>query len=99
MERTGDVTATTADTAASPRAVRWFSVGVCGSAVLAGIIAIATGAPLPPIGPVLLLAVAAALCVNRFALFPSGETGGHPGWSACAPRRRCVSSRRTRSGR
>src|SRR4051794_15553942 len=71
VERTGHPTTATVDTTAVPRAARWFSVGLCGSAVLAGIVAFAAGAPLPPIGPVLLLAVAAALCVNRFALFPS----------------------------
>src|SRR4051794_19103630 len=71
VERTGHPTTATVDTTAVPRAARWFSVGICGSAVLAGIVAFAAGAPLPPIAPVLLLAVAAALCVNRFALFPS----------------------------
>ncbi len=58
-------------TAAVPRAARWYSVGLCASAVLAGIGAWLAGSPLPPLGPVVLLAVAAALCVNRFALFPT----------------------------
>jgi hypothetical protein len=71
MDRTGDVTAATGAIATVPRGVRWYSIGLCSAALGNGVVLVATGSPLPAIGPVLLLAVAAALCVNRFALFPS----------------------------
>jgi hypothetical protein len=41
------------------------------SAVGAGITLLVAGSRLPQLGPVLLLAIVAALCVNRFALFPN----------------------------
>jgi hypothetical protein len=70
MERTGDVTTTTVEVGV-PRAARWFSIGLAAVAVGAGVALVGAGEPRPPLGPILLLAIAAALCVNRFALFPS----------------------------
>jgi hypothetical protein len=71
VERTDQVSVTTARSAAAPRRVRFFSLGLCATAVAAGAALVASGAPVPALGPVLVLALAAALCVNRFVLFPS----------------------------
>jgi hypothetical protein len=57
--------------ASTPRAVRAFALGLGIGAVGAGVALLAAGSSRPALGPVLLLAVATALCVNRFALFPS----------------------------
>ena len=59
--------------AREPRTVRAFCIAILGGALAAGAALLAAGAPRPAIGPVLLLAVAVALCVNRFALFPSEQ--------------------------
>jgi hypothetical protein len=73
MERTGEIARATATASppAAPRAARWYSIGLCSTAVAAGAALVVAGSPLPTLGPLLLLAIAAALCVNRFALFPS----------------------------
>jgi hypothetical protein len=70
---TGEVTSTTttATVSTAPRSVRWYSVGLAVGAVVAGCTLLAVGSPSPALGPVLLLAIAAACCVNRFTLFPS----------------------------
>jgi len=57
--------------AAHPRAVGAFSIALGAGAVVVAVVVAAIGAERPAWGAVLLLAVAAALCVNRFALFPS----------------------------
>jgi hypothetical protein len=54
-----------------PRPVRWFALAICAAALASGVVLVARGAARPAPGPVLLLAVVAALCVNRFALFPT----------------------------
>ena len=59
--------------AREPWPVRAFCVAILGGALAAGVVLLAGGAARPAIGPVLLLAVAVALCVNRFALFPSEQ--------------------------
>jgi hypothetical protein len=56
---------------AVPRGARVYSVLVLSGALAAGVVLVLAGARLPAPGPVLLLALAAALCVNRFALFPN----------------------------
>ena len=70
MHDTGEVTSAVA-TATVRRTVRWYSVALCAGAVAVGGVLVALGAPVPTLGPILLLALAAALCVNRFALFTS----------------------------
>jgi hypothetical protein len=47
------------------------ALGLLAGAVGAGAVLVVAGAPLPAPGPVLLLGLVTALCVNRFALFPS----------------------------
>lgn len=47
------------------------SAALCATALAMAGLLWSTGAPLPRPGPILLLTLAAALCVNRFALFPS----------------------------
>src|SRR3954453_19227043 len=70
VETTERPTSTDAPPIADPRAARWFSIGICTGAVAGGVGLLTIGdAPLPAPGPVLLLGLAAALCVNRFALF------------------------------
>jgi hypothetical protein len=66
-------TATTATNrpGGEPRAIRIFSLALCSAALTAGAALLAAGAELPAPGPVLLLALAAALCVNHFVLFPT----------------------------
>ena len=54
-----------------PRRVRCYAVALCVAALAAGVVLLASGAVRPAPGPVLLLAVAAALCVNRVVLFPT----------------------------
>jgi hypothetical protein len=71
VERTDDVAVAMARGSGAPTAVRWYSLGLCAAAVGAGLVLLAAGAALPTLGPILLLAIAAGLCVNRFALFPS----------------------------
>ncbi|MDQ1431473.1 MAG: hypothetical protein QOF40_2075 [Actinomycetota bacterium] len=56
-----------------PRAVRMFSVAILAAALTIGGVLVALGEALPSPGPVLLLALVVALCVNRFALFPSEQ--------------------------
>jgi hypothetical protein len=72
VERTGEARSAAVETTdPEPRAVRWYSVGVCTLALAIGVVLVVAGSPLPTLGPILLLAFAAALCVNSFALFPS----------------------------
>ncbi len=54
-----------------PRRVRCYAVALCVAALAAGVVLLAGGAVRPAPGPVLLLAVAAALCINRVVLFPT----------------------------
>jgi hypothetical protein len=56
-----------------PRAVRVFCLAILALALAIGAALVALGAALPAPGPVLLLALVVALCVNRFALFPSEQ--------------------------
>lgn len=56
-----------------PRRVRGYSIALATVAVSAGIALVVAGAELPPPGPVLLLSVAVALCINRFAFFTSEQ--------------------------
>lgn len=68
MEHTQQATKAGQD---APRGVRVFATVLCATALGAAGLLCWVGAQLPRPGPVLLLALAAALCVNRFALFPS----------------------------
>jgi hypothetical protein len=58
-------------TGRAPRSVLCFSVALFSVAVTVWIALVAGGAPRPSAAAVLMLAVVVALCVNRFALFPS----------------------------
>jgi hypothetical protein len=74
VERTGEGLGTPTGAPVDGRtfsAVRWYSIGLVSGAVGTGIALIAAGASIPPLGPVLLLAIAAALSVNRVVLFPT----------------------------
>jgi hypothetical protein len=71
VEFADQAVATEARRAGEPRPVRAFGTTLCVAAVGAGVVLLAVGAPVPSPGPVLLLALVAALCVNRFALFPT----------------------------
>ncbi len=55
----------------APRAARAYAVLLFLLAATAGVVLLVAGAGRPAPGPVLVLALVAALCVNRFALFPS----------------------------
>ena len=55
----------------APRSVSVFAATLCATALGAAGVLCWVGAQPPRPGPILLLALAAALCVNRFALFPS----------------------------
>jgi hypothetical protein len=57
--------------AGEPRAVVAFCLALLAAALGIGVGLLAAGARLPAPGPILLLALVAALCVNRFALFPT----------------------------
>jgi hypothetical protein len=63
--------ATEAVALSTPRRVRVLVAVVATAAIGATLALVTVGSPVPAIGPVLLLAIAAALCVNRFALFPN----------------------------
>ena len=56
-----------------PGSVRVLCLAILGAAVGIGCLLIAAGALRPAPGPVLLFALAVALCVNRFVLFPSEQ--------------------------
>ena len=56
-----------------PRRVRGYSIALATTAVSAGVALAVAGAELPPPGPVLLLSIAVALCINRFAFFTSEQ--------------------------
>jgi hypothetical protein len=71
VQRNGELTTPTSQQASTPRAVRWYSISLSAGALAAGAALLLSGSPIPSLGPVLLLAIATALCVNRFALFPS----------------------------
>ena len=70
MEHTDQALETTAETAA-PRSARWCSAVVLVLAVGTAVTLLAAGSELPAWGPVLMLAVVAALSVNQFVLFPT----------------------------
>ena len=48
-----------------------FCLGLLAAALGTGAVLLASGAPVPAPGPILILALVAALCVNRIALFPT----------------------------
>ena len=56
-----------------PGGVRRFCLAILGTAIGIGCVLAAAGASFPAPGPVFLLALAVALCINRFALFPSEQ--------------------------
>ena len=71
MEHTEQARGTASEAGGEPRAAIVFSVGVAGAALAWAVALVVAGAARPPVGPILLLAIAAALCVNRFVLFPT----------------------------
>ncbi len=56
--------------AGEPRAVRWLVGVTLAGAFALVVVALVRGQPVPALGPLLALAVAAAVAVNRVALFP-----------------------------
>ena len=71
MEHTEQARSTASPAGGEHRAAVVFSIGVAGAALAWTLALVVAGAARPPFGPILLLAIAAALCVNRFVLFPT----------------------------